>query len=230
MQPPTETPVSSTSASQFNSRVIRDVELVITRGRARHRVRSVTAPVFMIGTAPDCDLVLGDDRFPEVHAYLLVGQGPVLLRWLGLDPEITVNGAKVDHVSLRDMDRIRTGPYEFLVRIGEKRRKRPAPNSTIPAPHYDRSWADSLESTPDVFDPTAEAAAVLGQQLEQIEAAMLTAARPIDSQEDPQPVLRVYRGPTPEAEGLATEGEQRTAIGNIPPWPQWPMNHHVFVS
>ena len=42
------------------------VELEIMRGQARRRVRRVAAPIFLIGTANDCDLVLGDPRFPEV--------------------------------------------------------------------------------------------------------------------------------------------------------------------
>ena len=43
------------------------VEIEIVRGRARNMVRPVTVPVYLIGAANDCDLVLGDPQFSEVH-------------------------------------------------------------------------------------------------------------------------------------------------------------------
>ncbi len=229
MQSPSEMFDRTTRTQSFDSRVARDVELVITRGHARQRVRSVSAPVFMIGTAPDCDLVLGDDRFAEVHAYLLIGQGPVLLRWLGINPEITVNGARIDHVSLRDMDRIRTGPYEFLVRIGSKQPNHVSPHDAVPSPHMSRSIATEPSASPlGVFDPTADAASVLAFQLEQIEVALPSGEPPINIDE-PHQVLRVYRGPDPRP-AETTTGADRSSENNLPPWPRWPMNHHAFVS
>jgi len=229
MQPPSETLVRPMQPDRQGSCVAQDVELVITRGIARQRVRSVVSPVFMIGTAADCDLVLGDERFAEVHAYLLVGQGPILLRWLGIDPEITVNGSRIDHVSLRDMDRIRTGPYEFLVRIGSKRREQSPSGDSVPVPHMSRAElaTDSTNSI-GVFDPTDDAASVLAFQLEQIEAALPSGEPPIEVDENSR-VLRVYRGPDPQPVGTSTAGDRSTAR-NLPPWPRWPMNPHAFVS
>ena len=49
------------SGPHFRARLPR-VEIEILRGRARDLVREVTFPVFLIGTADDCDLVLGDAR------------------------------------------------------------------------------------------------------------------------------------------------------------------------
>src|SRR4029078_11695807 len=51
------------------------VALEITRGRVQQRLRPVRGRVFLIGTASDCDLVLGDLTFSEAYAYLLL-QGP----------------------------------------------------------------------------------------------------------------------------------------------------------
>ena len=94
------------------------VELEIVRGRARHLTRPVLARAFLIGTATDCDLVLGDARFPEVHAYLLRGPSGVTVRWLGEGPELTVNGrTALLSAPLADKDLLRAGSYEFRVRI-----------------------------------------------------------------------------------------------------------------
>jgi hypothetical protein len=94
------------------------VLLEIRRGAVRHRLRPVTGPVYLIGASAECDLVLGDPQFPEIHAYLLVSDEEVLLRYLGIGPEITVDGRPVQAVQLLDGDRLRTGPFEFRLHIG----------------------------------------------------------------------------------------------------------------
>ncbi len=111
------------------------VQLEIYRGKARNRLRQVTVPVFLIGTADDSDLVLGDPQFPESHAYLFVSAGGVTLRQLGSGPEITVAGELVHSARLKDGDRIRTGPYEFRIRIEwpEGRRTDPAGQDAVDA-------------------------------------------------------------------------------------------------
>lgn len=96
------------------------VHLEITRGRVLNRLRPVNVRAFLIGTAPDCDLVLGDGRFPEVHAYLMRSGRGVTIRWLGAGPPLAVNGrTAVDSERLASGDLIRTGPFEFRVWIGE---------------------------------------------------------------------------------------------------------------
>jgi hypothetical protein len=93
------------------------VLLEIRRGTARRRLRPVPGPVFLIGGSSQCDLVLADPQFPEMHAYLLVSDHGVTLRHLGLAPEITVNGRAVEAAELLDGDRLRTGPYEFRLHL-----------------------------------------------------------------------------------------------------------------
>lgn len=95
-----------------------NVWLEIRRGSARQRMRPVAGPVYLIGAAPDCDLVLADPQFPAVHAYLLIGEGRVSLRRLADGPEITVDGRPVEAVELLNGDRLRTGPYEFHLHVG----------------------------------------------------------------------------------------------------------------
>ena len=93
------------------------VELEIVRGQARRLVREVSGPVFLIGTAHDCDLIFGDPQFPEVYAYLFITEHGVSLRHLGVGPVITVNSRSVQSTQLFDGDMLRMGSYEFHVRI-----------------------------------------------------------------------------------------------------------------
>ncbi|MEX0938880.1 MAG: FHA domain-containing protein [Pirellulales bacterium] len=117
------------------------VALEIVRGRARRRVRPVDVPAFLIGSAVDCDLVLGDPRFPEVHAYVLLQNGEVSIRQLGFLPEITLNGQRFTKTMLTDGDRIRTGPFEFRVHIAS-----PSGSGRPPRPRH-RGFFE--QSTPD---------------------------------------------------------------------------------
>jgi hypothetical protein len=105
------------------------VELEILRGRAQNRVRPVKVPAFLIGSALDCDLVLGDHRFPEAHSYLLLSASEVALRWLGVGPEVSVNGKTIQRARLRDGDHLQLGPYEFRISI---RLREATPDSAEP--------------------------------------------------------------------------------------------------
>lgn len=93
------------------------VSLEIVRGQAKQRMRPILNPAFLIGMADDCDLVLGDPQFPEVHAYIRIATEGVTLRHLGFSPSLTINGELATQQLLADGDRIRTGPYEFLVHL-----------------------------------------------------------------------------------------------------------------
>jgi type III secretion system (T3SS) inner membrane Yop/YscD-like protein len=93
------------------------VALAITRGRVVQRLRPVLGRVFLIGTANDCDLVLGDLTFPEAYAYLFVQGTKVTIRWLGTGPELVVCGERVETAELLDGDRVAFGPFELRVSI-----------------------------------------------------------------------------------------------------------------
>jgi hypothetical protein len=93
------------------------VTLEIIRGRARQRIRPIVRPAFLIGSAADSDLMLGSQAFPTAHCYLLLNPEGVGLRWLGFAPEVLVNDRAVEKAELQDGDVLRTGPYEFRIRI-----------------------------------------------------------------------------------------------------------------
>ena len=89
----------------------------ITRGHALGRVREVRGAAFLIGNASDCDLVLGDPQFAEVHSYLLLSPTRVTVRHIGFGPCLSVAGQDVTWATLRHNDELRIGAYEFRVRI-----------------------------------------------------------------------------------------------------------------
>jgi pSer/pThr/pTyr-binding forkhead associated (FHA) protein len=94
------------------------VELNILRGQARQKVRRVQVPVFLIGSAVDCDLVLKDPRLPEVHTYLYVTRKSVSVRHLGIGPAVFVRGDRVESAELRHGDRVEIGDaFEFELKI-----------------------------------------------------------------------------------------------------------------
>lgn len=93
------------------------VTLEIVRGRARRLLRRVTPPVFLIGAAADCDLVLADAQFPEAYAYVYVTAEGVSVRHLGARPALLVNGTPAESAILEDGDRLEMGPFEFQINI-----------------------------------------------------------------------------------------------------------------
>lgn len=93
------------------------VALEIIQGQAKHRFRPIEAPAYLIGAAPDCDLVLGDPQFPEVHSCIRIKDGKVTVRHLGFSPNLVVNGRLISHARLIDGDQIQTGSYQFGVHI-----------------------------------------------------------------------------------------------------------------
>ncbi len=108
------------------------VQLEITRGRARHKMRKVNSPVFLIGSDAECDLVLGDPTFASVHLYLFVREDSIFLRAIQSTPEVRVNNALFRAGEIYDGSRIAMGGYEFRIHVSQQHpgsRKTPRPES-----------------------------------------------------------------------------------------------------
>lgn len=108
--------------SRESTPVLPHVELEILRGRAKQKIRPVETPVFLIGSAHDCDLVLADPTFPEVHTYLYVNPGRVSVRRLGEGPDLLVDGRIVQSSPIVHGQRLSLAGYEFAVRISDPQR------------------------------------------------------------------------------------------------------------
>jgi len=114
------------------------VALEITRGRVQQRIRQVRGRVFLIGTANDCDLVLGDLAFPEAYAYLFVQDSQIAVRRLGSGPELMVSGEVVESAEVQHGDLIAFGPFEVRVVVEDRARQYPpaAPSESLIHPIY----------------------------------------------------------------------------------------------
>ena len=93
------------------------VSLEVSRGRAHRRVRPIEGRVFLIGTASDCDLVLGDLSFPEAYAYIFVNEESVTIRRLGSGPALAVCGEETETAELFHGDLLEFGPFELRLLI-----------------------------------------------------------------------------------------------------------------
>jgi predicted component of type VI protein secretion system len=120
------------------------VSLEIERGEARRKSRPVAGPVFLVGSAPDCDLVLGDPRFSDVHWYLFLKADRVLLRCLATEPEVKVQGRPVASAALSDGDHISSGGYGFRVRIQQAPRQQVEQLSVAPRSGGFREFGEAL--------------------------------------------------------------------------------------
>jgi pSer/pThr/pTyr-binding forkhead associated (FHA) protein len=121
------------------------VSLEIVRGAAQRRMRLVRPPVYLIGAAGDCDLVLGDPAFPAVHTYLYVTATGVSVRHIGEGPKLYVNGVAIETARLANGDRLRLGAYEFVVHVHDCPTKDEgvtvaARDEDTPEAEYDADW------------------------------------------------------------------------------------------
>jgi hypothetical protein len=113
-----------------------EVKLEITRGKARERFRPVSGRVFLIGTASDCDLVLGDLSFPEVYAYVFVDGTKISIRRLGAGPPLLVCGERTERAELFQGDDVRFGPFELrLIVAGQTLSGGPSPSAGSESAH-----------------------------------------------------------------------------------------------
>lgn len=131
-------------------------ELEIARGRALNLVRPIDGLAYLIGAADDNDLVLADPQFPESHSYLLRSPLGLTLCWLGDGPEITIDGAPVlSAASVPDGARLRTGPYEFRIRLSWSAEANEHETSRSREGDFPRSLPRPEIVTADLADPPA---------------------------------------------------------------------------
>lgn len=109
--------IQNTSPKASSVKQAPNVALEVTRGTAKRLIRKVESPVFLIGSASDCDLVLSDQAFPEVHTYLFLNESGVTIRRIAPEPEVMINNEPCETGELGDGDLLQLGPYEFRVYI-----------------------------------------------------------------------------------------------------------------
>lgn len=175
------------------------VTLEIVRGRARERCREVNETVFLIGSAADCDMVLGDAEFPSAYAYLYVTSGGVSLRSLGGGPELLVRGSAVSTVAavaIGNGDLIELGPLALRISI---ELSPPGDLRTRPS----RDWTTGHAGRAATNDAAISSATIdsVRALLEDIRQALATDSNP----------LRLYCGPEHSVEFRGQSRERATA-------------------
>lgn len=180
--------IDASHSSQPNNRqgsadsvAAKPVALEILRGKARSLVREVHSPVFLIGSASDCDLVLGDKSFPDAYAYLYLNASGISIRYLGEGPQLLVNDQPVEGSPLAVGDRLEMGIFEF--RLAEIHTSKPAGDDR-PTPAMGRSESRSSSTK----------ASTAGQisAIAQVRELMLDIRREMAAK---HATLRLYLGP-----------------------------------
>jgi hypothetical protein len=124
------------------------VAVEILRGRVRQRIRELSSKVYLLGTASDCDLVLGDEQFPEAYAYIFVAGLAIKIRRLGTGPELIVNDEQVESSELAHGDVVGMGPFSLRVIVDHPPRRSRDPDFSQPldlGPGGDSGEADAID-------------------------------------------------------------------------------------
>ncbi len=93
------------------------VKIIAQGGKDAGKTWTVDKPVFVIGSAEDCDLRVPDGQLSPFHAYLFVRDHVVTLRHLGPPPVISVNGRLMRWGELRNDDCIMLGSSAYRIEL-----------------------------------------------------------------------------------------------------------------
>ncbi len=110
-------PASQAGTRVFEVPVVRAPAITLQvrePGRAARRVPMTGAPM-RIGRAPECELVLQDNRVSRRHARLAARDGVLVLTDLGSTNGTRVNGNRVTEVVLGAGDRVQIGETSLVV-------------------------------------------------------------------------------------------------------------------
>jgi hypothetical protein len=93
------------------------VQIEIISSTSDNQSRYLENTASFIGSDHECDLVLNDNRFPPIYAFLLADHKGVVLRYLGCGPELHVDGKPIERVVITDSAHVIAGPFSFTLRV-----------------------------------------------------------------------------------------------------------------
>ena len=91
-------------------------------------------PSVIIGRTPEADIQIPVSDVSRRHCQISVNGAKVLLKDLGSSNGTFVNDMKIAETSLRPGDRLRVGPFTFVIQIDGKPEKIPSAVPKAPAP------------------------------------------------------------------------------------------------
>jgi hypothetical protein len=174
--------------------------LEIVRGQARQMFRPIPGPVFLIGTAVDCDLVLADDAFPETYLYLYVKDDVVSVRRFGLGPELFIDEVETDVAELPLGSVIQFGPYAFRLtqQTGGGPGPRPEPDDS-PHDESDGHFVDDCSADAlDAFVSNLLSGESTQAAVDRVKALLADVRASLQGERETQ-TLRLYSGNVPQA-------------------------------
>jgi len=178
------------------------VSLQVVGGRNAGQEIAVRGRRFLIGRASDCHLRAHSEQISRYHCAVLVENAGVFVRDYGSRNGTLVDGQRIlDQTELRDGQRLRIGPLEFLVRIRAE-----APGIVGKDTVHGKAGSDTLHAAgkPTKLLGAKERAKAKPSKTE---TSVADAARTIRDAPDPIDVLEFLAEPAPNASSNPARGE-----------------------
>jgi hypothetical protein len=141
----------------------------------------LSSKVYLLGTASDCDLVLGDEQFPEAYAYIFVAGLAIKIRRLGTGPVLAVNDEEVESAELTHGDIVDMGPFSLRVIVDHPPRRGGDPDDIRPldfGPASDAAAADAIDEIQSLLADIRQTLAADGSILQMYDAARRRSGEP----------------------------------------------------
>ena len=118
-----------------------------------HRVESMLAGTFHIGSSKSCHLRLGDDSIPDLLAVIVADRTSARISCQCSSPMLLLNGQPVEDAPLNDGDLLEAGPYSLLFRR--------LPNDAVAVQSEDNALTASQATSSELVDAIEQELAVV---------------------------------------------------------------------
>lgn len=154
----------------------------IASATGRQPIEPIALGEFRIGSAPHCQLRLGDATIPDIHTVLTVERSGVLLQSRVTDPPVLVNGTPTTESLLLDGDLVELEDHRLLFRMVAEEDRITLDESAFTTNDGDNSTDRLVEKLDEQFDLIEE----LTRTPDQAVVELLTAvAKTATSQQQP---------------------------------------------
>ncbi len=124
----------------------------IASATGRQPIEPIALGEFRIGSAPHCQLRLGDATIPDIHTVLTVERSGVLLQSRVTDPPVLVNGTPTTESLLLDGDLVELEDHRLLFRMVAEEDRITLDESAFTTHDEDNSADRLVEKLDEQFD------------------------------------------------------------------------------